>query len=94
MNGITNEKPHQRYGNGYNVSFWRDGSASNEENATHAIVYSGAPGMPYPEMKFSLIHDDERHEMEKLERMLQKAFKAGDAQARKEIRDALGVQSR
>ena len=61
---------------------------------TDRAVYSSAPGMPYPEMKFSLIHADERREMENLERMLQKAFAAGDAHARKEIRDVLGIAPR
>ena len=94
MSDITNEKPHHRYGKGYNVSFWRDGAASNEESATHAIVYTGAPGMPYPDVKFSLIHADERRQMEDLEIMLQNSFAAGDAHARQEIRKVLGIVPR
>jgi hypothetical protein len=92
MSDITNEKPHHRYGNGYNVSFWRGNTASNEESATRAIVYTGAPGMPYPDVKFSL--PDERRKMEDLEQMLQNSFAAGDAHARHEIRRALGITTR
>ena len=89
---ITEQKPHRRYGNGYGIAFWSGNGASNEESANRAVVYTGAPGMPYPEMQFSL--PDEQRRMEDLERMLQKAFAAGDAHARKEIRDALGVPAR
>jgi hypothetical protein len=92
MSDITELKPHRRYGNGYGVVFWCGGTASNEESATHATVYTGAPGMPYPEKHFDL--PAERYEMESLEHMLQKAFAAGDAHARQEIRDALGVSHR
>lgn len=92
MSEITNDKPHHRYGNGYGVSFWRGNSASNEESATRAVVYTGAPGMPYPEVKFSL--PDERRKMEDLERMLHKAFAAGDAHARDDIRRVLGAAAR
>lgn len=90
MSDISNDKPHHRHGHGYGVSFWRDGAASNEESATSAIVYTGSPGMPYPEFHFDL--PGQKFEMEKLERALMKAFKAGDAQARQEIRNALGVR--
>src|SRR5690349_13436730 len=84
---ITKEKPHRRYGNGYGVAFWRDNSASNEEGANRAVVYTGAPGMPYPEMSFLL--PEQRRQMEDLERMLAKAFAAGDASAREDIRKCL-----
>ena len=92
MSDITNDKPHHRYGKGYGISFWRDGTASNEESATRAVVYTGPPGMPYPEIKFSL--PNECRKMEDLERMLQKVFQAGDAHARQEIRHALGISLR
>lgn len=92
MTNITEEKPHRRYGNGYGVVFWRDGTASDEENANRATVYTGAPGMPYPEVHFSL--PSEEYQMQNLERMLAKAFAAGDAHARQEIRDALGISRR
>jgi len=86
---ITDAQPHRRYGSGYGVSFWRGNTASNEKDADRVVVATGAPGMPYPEMHFSL--PAERHEFENLERMLEKAFAAGDANARQEIRSALGV---
>lgn len=89
MSDITNEKPHRRYGNGYGVAFWRNNSASNEESANRAVVCTGAPGMPYPEISFAI--PGERAKMADLERMLQNAFSAGDAHARQEIRDALGI---
>lgn len=92
MTDITDEKPHRRHGNGYGVAFWRGGSASNEESADNATVYTGAPGMPYPEVHFSL--PAELHQMQNLERMLAKAFASGDAHARQEIRDALGLSPR
>lgn len=92
MSDISELKPHSRHGNGYGVTFWCGGSASNEEGATSATVYTGVPGMPWPEVYFKL--PDERLQMENLERMLQKAFAAGDAHARQEIRDALGVPRR
>mgnify|MGYP001561979998 CR=1 FL=1 len=69
---INNEKPHRRLGPGYGIAFWNSDNASNEEEATRAVVYTGPPGMPYPEFNFAL--PAERHEMERLERALAKAY--------------------
>lgn len=92
MSAITNSKPHHRRGNGYGVSFWAKGAASNDESADNAIVYCGPPGMPYPEFRFKL--PDESFEMQRLEHALTRAFKAGDHHARAEIREVLGVRER
>jgi hypothetical protein len=86
---ITNDKPHRRHGNGYGVAFWKGNVASNEEEADRAVIYSGAPGMPYPEFNFEL--PAQLHEMTKMEAALQKAFASGVYAGKAEVRKVLGV---
>ena len=88
----TNEKPHRRYGNGYGLVFWNDNTASDEDGATRVVVYCGPPGMPYPEFEFKW--PEQKFDVEKLERALQKAFQRGVAAAKEEIRNVLGVPAR
>lgn len=89
---ITDLKPHRRQARSHGVAFWNDNTASNEEEANRAVVYTGPPGMPYPEFTFKL--PDQRRDMEKLESMLMKAFSSGIYAGKEEIRDALGIQRR
>lgn len=89
---ISNEKPHRQHAEYYDVAFWNGNSASNEDEATRVVVYTGSPGMPYPEFEFKW--PEQKHEVEKLQHALGKAFKRGIWVAKKEIRDVLGVVGR
>lgn len=86
------ENPHHERENGYGIAFWKDNTAANRDTANRAVVYTGPPGMPYPEFTFSL--PNQRHDMEKLISALQKAFAAGIYAGKEEVRRALGVPSR
>lgn len=89
---ITLEKPHHRHALSHGVAFWAENTASNEDDATHAVVYCGTPGMPYPEFEFKW--PEQKSEVEKLECALGKAFDRGVYAAKKQIRDVLGIVQR
>lgn len=85
---FTDEKPHRRGPIHCQTIFWNDNTASNEDDATRAVVTIGPSGI-WGEFEFSWPR--EKYEVEKLERMLQHAFEYGKLAAKKEIRDVLGV---
>ena len=89
---ITADRPHRITGTGYGVAFWNGNTASNEAEATRAVVYVGHPGMPYPEFKFDL--PAQRVEMEQLTRAFMKIFESGVYAGKKEVRDVLGITER
>lgn len=88
---FSTDKPHRRHTEYSGVVFWDGNSAGNEDNATRAVVYTGAPRMPYPEFEFEFKWPEQKAEVEKLERALGKAFERGVSAAKKKIRDVLGV---
>lgn len=83
-------KPHHRMSPSHGVCFWNGNAAGNEDDATRAVVYLGAPGMPYPEFEFEW--PAQKHAVELLERALGKAFERGVYAAKQEIRNVLGVK--
>lgn len=89
---ITADTPHRIRDTGYGIAFWNGNMASNEAEATRAVVYVGPPGMPYPEFKFDL--PAQKVEMEQLTRAFIKIFESGVYAGKKEIRDVLGITER
>lgn len=77
---------------GCNVSYWRDGEqgtvAAEPETATSVRL---APcGKHYPTFDFDL--PEQRHEFDKLVRLMHAVAKSADYDARLDIRNALGVE--
>lgn len=89
---FSDEKPHRRHTEYSGVAFWKGNSAANEDDADRAVVYTGPPGMPYPQFEFKW--PEQRHEVDKIEAALYKAFERGRWSAKKEIRDVLGINER
>lgn len=80
---------HRRYHDTHTVIFWNGNAASDDEHATRAVLQVGRDGWA---IETTFEWPAQRGEMEKLERMLAKAFAFGQSTAKAEIRSVLGVQ--
>jgi hypothetical protein len=86
---FTDDKPHRRGPIHCQTVFWNGNSAGNEDNATLAVVTIGPSGLCWGAVEYRW--PEQKHQVEKFERMLQHAFEYGKLAAKKEIRDVLGV---
>lgn len=89
---------HRVYGRSSTRIYWRSADkmsgstvAAEEHNATSVVLQVG-PDFYGNNLDFKW--PDDRLKVEKLERILEAAFDAGRNDAKKEIRDVLGVEAR
>lgn len=77
---------HRWYRPTHQIAFWKDNVASVADKANCAVVEIAGG---FPSWRFEW--PGQRYEIEKLEGALHRAYECGKSDAKREIRDALGV---
>lgn len=80
---------HRIYSPGRERVYWNGNIASDEKNATHAVVQTRTGAYSW-EMQFTW--PEQKNSVEKLEAMLDAAYGAGALDAKKNIRKSLGIE--
>lgn len=79
---------HSEFGPGYRLSFWLGHTAATRETADNCQI----EGWPFAGTPVRFDWPREQTQVEDIKGLLLRAYEAGQHQAKKEIRDVLGIK--